>query len=278
MTVYALSGSLLAMVEQEPTPTWIIVAAFAVPVAIMALVLRWALRRRRNWKKSLRGQQERLQPDDVDLGGVNAITDPTSLSAEALLKAMAVAPEDHGPTADGMPHDEGWRGTMLGLRSQIATNTVVLNPHLYWGEHAGFQVFVRQGPDEKLEGSTTFVSERHLRTITVLRVGAPRFEIKSVDGRLNAGEGSSPEVRGAIAGIGAGQDVWGSVVVHGGPDGIVAVRPSPEDFTGTTWAYDLWLLEHLARTLGLEPLPKARIGPAWKVPYGLGRSNTPEYG
>ena len=35
--------------------------------------------------------------------------------AEALLAALAIKPEDHGPVGD-LPHDEGWRGSMLGLR------------------------------------------------------------------------------------------------------------------------------------------------------------------
>ncbi len=60
----------------------------------------------------------------------------------------------------------------------------------------------------------------------------------------------------------------------GGPKGIVATRPSGgAEFGG--WVYDLWLLERLAAVMELQPLPAARVGPAWKVPYGLGRSASP---
>lgn len=277
MTLDAIAGALLAAAEQEPAPSWIPLLAFAIPAVIMLFVLRWAFKRRSNWKSSLKGQQRRRQPDQVELGSAGQITDPTELSSDALLKAMADRPEDHGPTDDGMPHDEGWRGTMLGLRSKIASNAIVLMPHVYWGEHGGYQVFIRQGADEKLEGSTTMLSEKHVRTFTVVRVAAPRFEIFAKDGRLTAGEPAPPEIAGALAGIGSGEDVWGNVRIHAGPEGIVATRPSAEDFSGSAWAYDLWLLEHLARALRLDPLPAVRIGPAWKVPYGLGRSNTPKY-
>ena len=37
------------------------------------------------------------------------------------------------------------------------------------------------------------------------------------------------------------------------------------------------LCERIAQGLRLGPLPAKRIGPAWKVPYGLGRSTTPAY-
>jgi hypothetical protein len=270
--------ALLALSKEEPAPQWIAYVAFAVPAAIMLLVLRWGLKRRRRWKRTLRAQRERGQPGDVALHSVDAVADPTQLSSEALLKAMAVRPEDHGPTADGMPHDEGWRGTMLGLKSKIASDTAVLMPHVYWGEHGGFQVLVREGADEKLEGATTFLTERHLRSITVVRVAAPPFTIRSVGGQLTADDDAPAEVAGALARIGAGEDVWGTAVVYGGPEGLVATRPSSEDFSGSTWVYDLWLLEHLARTLRLEPLPKARIGPSWKVPYELGRRLEPKRG
>ena len=42
--------------------------------------------------------------------------------------------------------------------------------------------------------------------------------------------------------------------------------------------HDLWLCERIADHLALEPLKPARIGTAWKVPYGLGRDLTPTDG
>jgi hypothetical protein len=40
--------------------------------------------------------------------------------------------------------------------------------------------------------------------------------------------------------------------------------------------YDLWLCERIAEAMDLTPLKPARIGPAWKVPYGLGKSLEPD--
>ena len=48
------------------------------------------------------------------------------------------------------------------------------------------------------------------------------------------------------------------------------------DGTAGSWVYDLWLCERIAEALGLPPLKPARIGPAWKVPYGLGKSLEPD--
>lgn len=267
---------ILAFSKEEPTPAWVPLVAFAVPVVIMLLVLRWALRRRRKWKKSTRAQAGRRQSHETAMGIASSIDDPTAYSTEALLKAMAVKPEEHGPTADGMPHDEGWGGTMLGLKSKIATNAVVSMPHVYWGIHDGRQVFVRLGADEKLEGATTFLTERHLRSITVLRVDSPRFQLAGADGRLSLLDGPT-ELTGVLAPIGASDDIWNELSVWGGPEGIVATRPSATDFAGGGWVYDLWLLERIARVMRLEPLPDARIGPAWKVPYRLGRDLEPRF-
>jgi hypothetical protein len=45
------------------------------------------------------------------------------------------------------------------------------------------------GPDEKLEGGTTMLSNRHVRSITVLRVDAPQFDVTSENGLLREIQG-----------------------------------------------------------------------------------------
>ena len=163
---------------------------------------------------------------------------------------------------------------MLGLKSRISTATQFLEPHVFWGTRAGRQVFIRLGPDEKLAGGTVMFSNRHVRHITVLRVGAPPFQIEAEGGALRASDESPPEIRGLIRGLTPDPTTWSDTSVTGGPDGIVAAR-SFFDGVENNWVYDLWLCERIAQLLRLSPLPPKRIGPAWKVPYGLGGSLTP---
>jgi hypothetical protein len=103
----------------------------------------------------------------TDLGSADSIADPAEYSIDALLEALAVRAEDHGPTADGMPHDEGWAGTMLGLRSRMSAASEVLEPHVHWGTRAGRQVFIRT------------------------RVDAPAFDLASVAGSTTSGSAST---------------------------------------------------------------------------------------
>ena len=174
-----------------------------------------------------------------------------------------------------MPHDEGWAGTMLGLKSRMSAASEVLEPHVHWGTREGRQVFIRMGPDEKIEGGTTMLSNRHIRSITVLRVDAPPFDVRSDDGALRVSDGSPPEIRGVVGRLAPDEETWNDVRIAGGPRGIVAARSAIDGTTGS-WVYDLWLCEHIAHALDLPPLKPARIGPAWKVPYGLGRSLEPD--
>jgi hypothetical protein len=232
-----------------------------------------ALRTRRRASRARRSQEDRRRDDAVALGSAATIVDPSGYTTAAVLKALAVRPEDHGPT-DDEPWDEGWAGTMLGLRSKVSYATNVLEPHLYWGTRGGRQVFIRVGPDEKIEGGTTMFSNRHIRAITVVRVAAPAFTIESVDGALHVTSDLTPELEAVLAPLSASAETWSDTRITGGPDGLVATR-NAIDGIENSWAYDLWLCERIADRLGLEPLAPARIGPAWKVPYGLGRKLGP---
>jgi hypothetical protein len=148
-----------------------------------------------------------------------------------------------------------------------------LEPHVHWGPRPAGQVFIRVGPDERIERGQSWTN-RHFRQITVLRVSAPKFLIESVDGVLRASDQTPPLVRGLVASLTADPVTWSDTHVAGGPEGIVATRASL-DPVGMSWIYDLWLLERIAALLGLVPLDRVKLGPGWKIPYKLGKSLTP---
>ena len=236
---------------EQAAPGWLPYVFLAIPVVIMLLLARWAIRTRAHSRRG-RSAEPRL---------------------EAILHELAVAPENHGPR-DGMPHDEGWMGTMLGLRSKISASTNVLEPHVFWGERHGRQVFVRVGPDERIEGGTTMFSNRHVRDITVVRCATPPFvgEFTPDGWRLTA---DAPDgAHAVIAPLENDAALWDDVVIAGGRAGLVASRHGAPG-TWFPWVADLWLLERLADAIG-TPLPKARVGPSWKVPYELGRKLRPD--
>jgi hypothetical protein len=83
-----------------------------------------------------------------------------------------------------------------------------------------------------------------------------------------------PELRGIVAPLRADRPTWSDVLIAGGPSGIVAAR-SAIDGLEASWAFDLWLCERIAGRLALPALPPKRIGPAWTVPYALGRGFKP---
>ena len=241
----------------------------------MLLVLIPALRKRGQVSNAKREQEGRRTEEYTELGSVDSVNDPSGLTTGALLKAMAVKQPDYGPTEDE-PYNEGWAGNMLGLKAKMSSSTNVLEPHVFWGTRGARQVFVRIGPDEKIEGGTTMMSNKHVRQITVLRVWSPSFQVNSEDGRLVAAGDSSPEVAGIVTGLSPSAGTWSDTRITGGPEGIVASR-NGIDGLEHSWIYDLWLLERIAMRLSLAPLANARIGPAWKVPYGLGKSLTPKF-
>ena len=263
----------MAIGAEEAAPAWVPAVALAVPVVIMLLVGVPALRRRARSSAARQAQARRLTAEATDIGSAGAIADPSAFGTQALLKALAVQPEDHSPR-DGLPYNEGWAGTMLGLDSRMSSATNLLEPHVYWGVRGAGQVFIRVGADEKIEGGTTLLSNRHVRAITVLRVDAPAFQVDSVEGTLRSTGDGSPALAALIGELSGSPETWSDARITGGPEGIVAARDALDGLENS-WVYDLWLLERIAERLELVPLPEARLGPAWKVPYGLGRSLTP---
>lgn len=262
-------SAILAVSSDSAAPSWVPMVAFAVPALIVLAVAVPAIRSRRRWASAKDAQKSGRKESDTALGSAESIVDGGAYSSDALLKALAVKPEDHGPVGD-LPHDEGWAGTMLGLKSKISTATNLLEAHFFWGSRAAGQVFIRIGPDEKIAGGTELYSNRHVRQITVLRVAAPQFTLGEQGGRPVAGHGSTAELEGILGAISSNAGVWTGIYAHGGDEGIVFSRGAVT--APQSWAYDLWLAERIGRALGLTPLPDQRIGPAWKVPYGLGRS------
>jgi hypothetical protein len=257
---------------ETDAPSWLPLVALAIPITIMLLLVIWAIKGRRRFGIGRRAQAEAIQEDATTLGSAPSISDGGLYSSDALLKAMAIKPADYGPT-DDEPYDEGWGGTMLGLKSKISYSTTWPEPHLFWGKREVGQVFIRMGPDEKGEGTDTFTN-RHSRDITVVRVDAPKFAIVFEDGAPSIREGDTPALSGIIGTIDQNVGIWGEGSAYGGPEGIVVNRPGTQ--YGHFWIYDLWLAERIARILKLPPLADARVGPAWIVPYGLGRRSVPK--
>ena len=85
------------------------------------------------------------------------------------------------------------------------------------------------------------------------------------------GGGVPLDVQRVIDGLAPSPDIWRRLTITAGPEGIVAVRPQADDFF-SGWIYDLWLLERLATAAGALALDRKRIGPAFKIPYGMGRA------
>ena len=130
----------------------------------------------------------------------------------------------------------------------------VLEPHVHWGTREGRQVFIRMGPDEKLEGGTTMLSNRHIRSITVLRVGAPAFDLASDDGALRAFDDTPAEIRAVVDRLAPDPATWSDVRIAGGPraSSRPAARSTGRRGAGST---PLALRAH-------RPLPRARAAEA----------------
>ena len=109
---------------------------------------------------------------------------------------------------------------------------------------------------------------RRMRTVSVLRIGAPTFALTAVDGRL-VGDGIPPAVAGVLRALAPSPDVWHDLCLVAGPEGAGVSRGYARDFSGG-WPYDLWLLERIAFVLDAPSLPHVELGREWDAPYGLG--------
>lgn len=262
---------MIAFSKEPAFPSWAAYLLLLIPLSIMAFLLIRALVQRTRHRRVTQGPLSR-RIEGVPLGSSGRIIDGGQVPWENLLEALSVAPETHGPGPDGSPWDEGWWGTMLGLRAKIASGVDVgAEPHILWGTRHGRQVFVRLGVDESGEGYD-LVTNRGLRQIVVVRAAFSPFELRGHDGVIEptSAGAPAPAVLAALAELDPSPDVWRDLQVVAGPEGIVTTRPQLDDGVNG-WIYDLWLAEHLANATQAEPLLAQRIGPAWKVPYGVGR-------
>lgn len=261
---------MIAIAEQA-APAWLPIVLLLIPITIMTIGFTYGVRYRARARAVKRTNARRLPASAVRLDSAEELIDPSGLTPDALLIALATRPEHDGPTPDGLPWDEAYFAKMLGLKAKLSSGTGPYpEPHILWGAREQGQVFIRLGPDEKAEHSTP-VTNRHFRDITVLRVAASEFEVRAQQGRVCASDGAPSRLIGLLEMLAEDDLIWGSLRMFAGPEGIVAVRPAADPLL-MPWLYDLWLCERIARVLPLPPLPAARIGPAWKVPYGLGRS------
>jgi len=131
-------------------------------------------------------------------------------------------------------------------------------------------VFIRTGIDETYRSGIT---SRHLRQITVLRVGVPVFGLVGESGALRAGPGAPEALFALERALHPSPDVWDGLRVVGGLEGIVATRPVRRRVrVQFQWLYDLWLVERIADLLQAPALHPTRLGRSFIVPYGLGRA------
>lgn len=246
-------------------PPWLPALLLIVPIALML----WGVSRAiRSWMGSFSTRTAlaiRRLPNEVELGSVGLISDPSGYRPEALLKAMAINPEPQ----DGRSAEEIWVGyapSMLGLRCWIPSG--YLDPNLLWGERNGRQLFIRVGRDERIQNDPNAIQlERHIRQITVLRVDSQDFQIDFKDGRPDFHASTPAEVREIVSGLAPDPLTWGTTRLTGGPQGIVAARPGADPANALLrigWVYDLWLCEQIADRLTLEPLPSVKLGRSWK--------------
>lgn len=120
-------------------------------------------------------------------------------------------------------------------------------------------VFVPRAPtmpgySARLRGPLIMSGHRHGRTVSVhqedgtseVTVKGPVsvFEARARDGRIRPGEAAPPAVRGALDQV-ANSTRWKGVSVSGGRDGVTVRRKSELG----DWLCDLWLAEHLAKSL-----------------------------
>ena len=201
--------------------------------------------------------------------------------------AAAVAPDADAspavpPSSPVRPlpaqHEQAERAEALGLRARIAPPVGVgigAQPHVLWGTRGGFQVFVRLGVDEVGEG-LELLNTRGLRQIVVVRAAFPTFQLHGKDGTVTPAGGSAPPpaVATVLAELDNDPARWNDLVVVAGPEGLVTSRPQlPE--RDADWTQDLRLVERLVAATSAEPLLAERIGPAWKVPYGVAGKRRP---
>jgi hypothetical protein len=254
----SLTTGALVLDYPRAVPPLLLIEVVGFPLAVIALVaVLWRL----SWRRYDRNPLNR-RVEGVPVGSAADLVDAGSIPWPNMLDVLTVVrvdgdaerTADH-PTAGDNPFAE-----VLGLRSPYTTKQ---EPNLMYGERHGHQVFIRMGIDETRRSGMT---RRHMREITVVRAETPVFELRGEGGTLSFEPGAPAGIRAVVEPLAPAPGVWDELRVVGGAAGIVATRPLEG-----RWLYDLWLLERMAASLAAPALPPARLGPSFKVPYGLGR-------
>jgi hypothetical protein len=203
----------------------------------------------------------------IGIGSAAQITDAGSIGWPSLLDALSTVQAE----ADQQDRDEGAENSVagtLGLYSPMVVGR--FQPNLIYGTRHGRQVFIRLGIDETYRSG---IPGRHLRQITVLRVGVLAFTLVVGAGALRVTAGASEALLSVGRALQPSPDVWDGLRVVGGPEGIVASRPIPRRVrVQFQWLYDLWLVERIADSLQAPALHPIWLGRSFIVPYGLGRA------
>jgi hypothetical protein len=224
--------------------------------ALIGYLLARGLRQRSEATRVLRGPLAGGDLEAKKPGSAAEISDGGQVPVRELMGALRVA---EVPELDS----EGEPNEMAGLGLTVHEGS----PPVSEGTRNGHQVFVRHGPPGGAMPRMG-LSDKKLRTATVVRVHAPVFSLEPSGGVLVAGADAPAEVSKVIEGLMTSRDVWGEARVISGAGGIAANRPFVGDWL-SGWVYDLWLLERIAAKLGAEALPDERLTNDWAVPYGL---------
>jgi hypothetical protein len=180
-------------------------------------------------------------------GRATEIGDAGAVPWQVLWEALKIAaPGEHLTSELGLRMDDWTDGTNEPMSGQRM-----------FGVRHGRQVEIRIG-------HTTRGLNVRMVQVTWVRAATPECALKADDGVLVADHGALAEV---VSGF-APSRAWDGIELRGGPEGLVARRPTSTRGQNAGWAYDLWLCERVARALG-SPLPHAELERA-TIPYGMG--------
>jgi hypothetical protein len=180
-------------------------------------------------------------------GRAAEIADAGAVPWQVLWEALKIdAPGEHLTSELGLEMDDWADGTNDPMGGQRM-----------FGVRDGRQVEIRMG-------HTTRGLNVRIVQVTWVRAATPECALKADDGALVADHDGLAEL---VCGVERSR-AWDGIELRGGPEGIVARRPTTTRGQNAGWAYDLWLCERVARALG-TPLPHAELERA-TIPYDMG--------
>jgi hypothetical protein len=180
-------------------------------------------------------------------GRADAIADAGAVPWEVLWEALKTAPAGAGGLAGelGLDFLDDTRGVMIDTCETRMG-----------GIRHGRLVEVRIG-------ATTRLTSNAGVQVTWVRATTPAFALEATDGAVVADD---PDVQAITASFAATR-AWDEMEMRGGADGIVARRRITMHGQAAGWAYDLWLCERIADSIGVA-LPHSDLA-GEQVPYRL---------